>query len=77
MVLMLLFRKKYPRWWYDWNLESGLLLGSLSAAITAVESVEHDESGCYPNDRHDLERGPTTTLAVKPPPKRIDRHYGN
>jgi hypothetical protein len=20
-VLMLLFRKKYPRWWYDWNLE--------------------------------------------------------
>jgi hypothetical protein len=21
VVLMLLFRKKYPRWWYDWNLE--------------------------------------------------------
>jgi len=21
IVLMLLFRKKYPRWWYDWNLE--------------------------------------------------------
>ncbi len=21
LVLMLLFRKKYPRWWYDWNLE--------------------------------------------------------
>jgi hypothetical protein len=20
-VLMLLFRKKYPRWWFDWNLE--------------------------------------------------------
>ena len=20
VVLMLLFRKKYPRWWYDWNL---------------------------------------------------------
>jgi hypothetical protein len=20
-VLMLLFRKKYPHWWYDWNLE--------------------------------------------------------
>ena len=21
VVLMLLFREKYPRWWYDWNLE--------------------------------------------------------
>lgn len=21
LVLMILFRKKYPRWWYDWNLE--------------------------------------------------------
>jgi hypothetical protein len=21
IVLILLFRKKYPRWWYDWNLE--------------------------------------------------------
>src|SRR5262245_48786018 len=21
ILLMLLFRKKYPRWWYDWNLE--------------------------------------------------------
>jgi hypothetical protein len=21
LVLMILFRKKYPRWWFDWNLE--------------------------------------------------------
>ena len=21
IILMLLFRKKFPRWWYDWNLE--------------------------------------------------------
>jgi hypothetical protein len=21
LVLMLLFRRKYPRWWFDWNLE--------------------------------------------------------
>jgi hypothetical protein len=21
LVLMLLFRQKYPRWWFDWNLE--------------------------------------------------------
>jgi hypothetical protein len=21
LILMILFRRKYPRWWYDWNLE--------------------------------------------------------
>ena len=21
MLLMILFRQKYPRWWFDWNLE--------------------------------------------------------
>src|SRR3979409_2594430 len=21
LVLMLLFRQKYPRWWFDWNLQ--------------------------------------------------------
>ena len=21
MLLMIVFRQKYPRWWYDWNLE--------------------------------------------------------
>ena len=21
VLLMLVFRRKYPRWWYDWNLE--------------------------------------------------------
>src|SRR5437762_3196271 len=21
LVLMLVFRQKYPRWWFDWNLE--------------------------------------------------------
>ena len=20
-LLMILFREKYPRWWYDWNLQ--------------------------------------------------------
>jgi hypothetical protein len=20
LVLMILFRRKYPRWWFDWNL---------------------------------------------------------
>jgi hypothetical protein len=21
LILMILFRQKYPRWWFDWNLE--------------------------------------------------------
>ena len=28
-LLMILFRQKYPRWWFDWNLE---LLGSRTAS---------------------------------------------
>ena len=32
-VLMLLFRKKYPRWWFDWNLEfSGSRTASASTS---------------------------------------------
>ena len=26
VVLMLLFRQKYPRWWFDWNLRAHALL---------------------------------------------------
>lgn len=31
LVLMLLFRKKYPRWWFDWNL-------ALTRFVTRVEA---------------------------------------
>ena len=57
VVLMLLFRKKYPRWWYDWNLQ----LTRFSNRI----AVYHRRAVC--RDRR-LVRGavhrPLPTLAV-------------
>jgi hypothetical protein len=41
-VLMILFRKKYPRWWFDFNLE----LRRLSARLNAYTSYLRDE---YPS----------------------------
>ena len=32
-ALMILFRKKYPRWWFDWNLELTRFLARVSAFI--------------------------------------------
>ena len=31
-LLMILFRQKYPRWWFDWNLELSALLRTGSAS---------------------------------------------
>ncbi len=45
-VLMILFRKKYPRWWFDWNLE----LMRFSNRISVYLSLMDDE---YPStDEH-------------------------
>lgn len=41
-LLMILFREKYPRWWFDWNLE----LLRFSARIVAYLSLLTDE---YPS----------------------------
>ena len=38
-VLMLLFRRKYPRWWFDWNLE----LQRFSARVGAYFLLLRDE----------------------------------
>lgn len=63
-VLMLLFRKKYPRWWFDWNL--GLV--RFSARVTAYFALLRDEYPstdeeqavhldiAYPNARDELNR---------------------
>jgi hypothetical protein len=46
VVLMLLFRQKYPRWWYDWNLE----LSRFSARVVAYGALMDD---AYPStDEH-------------------------
>jgi hypothetical protein len=42
VVLMLLFRKKYPRWWFDWNLE----MMRFSARISIYFSLMDDR---YPS----------------------------
>ncbi len=41
-ILMLLFRRKYPRWWFDWNLE----LQRFSARVGAYVGLLRDE---YPS----------------------------
>ncbi|MYD51461.1 MAG: DUF4389 domain-containing protein [Dehalococcoidia bacterium] len=41
-ILMLLFRRKYPRWWFDWNLE----LQRFSARVGACLGLLRDE---YPS----------------------------
>jgi hypothetical protein len=46
VVLMLLFRQKYPRWWYDWNLE----LSRFSSRVVAYAALMDDT---YPStDEH-------------------------
>ena len=64
-LLMILFRKKYPRWWFDWNLE--LMRFSTRVGIYFVlmddrypstdeqQSVRLDFP--YPDDQHELMRG--------------------
>ncbi len=42
VVLMLLFRRKYPRWWFDWNLE----LQRFGARVGAYLLLLRDE---YPS----------------------------
>jgi hypothetical protein len=42
VVLMLLFRRKYPRWWYAWNLE----LSRFSSRVVAYVALTNDE---YPS----------------------------
>jgi hypothetical protein len=42
IILMLLFRQKYPKWWYDWNLA----LTKFSARVSAYVLLLRDE---YPS----------------------------
>jgi hypothetical protein len=45
-VLMLLFRQKYPRWWFDWNLA----LTRFSTRVSAYLALLRDE---YPSTDED------------------------
>jgi uncharacterized protein DUF4389 len=64
-LLMILFRKKYPRWWFDWNLELqrfgnrvGVYLGLMDDRYPSTDehqSVHFDMD--YPEVQRDLGRG--------------------
>lgn len=63
-VLMLLFRQKYPRWWFDWNLALTRFSTRVSAylALLRDEYPSTDEEQAvhvefpYPNATEDLNR---------------------
>ncbi len=64
IVLMLLFRQKYPRWWYDWNLALTRFGTRVSAylALLRDEYPSTDEEQAvhltipYPDAKKDLNR---------------------
>jgi Domain of unknown function (DUF4389) len=36
-LLMILFRRKYPQWWFDWNLELHRLVGRVAAYLALMD----------------------------------------
>ncbi len=63
VVLMLLFRQKYPRWWFDWNLA----VTRFGARIGAYIQLQRDE---YPST--DEEQAVHLTIAY-PDAKALNR----
>ena len=64
LVLMILFRQKYPKWWFDWNLaltKFGTRVGAYVGLLTDEypstdeEQVVHIEIP-YPDVKNDLNR---------------------
>jgi hypothetical protein len=64
-LLMILFRKKYPRWWFDWNRELlrfearvGAYFGLLSDEYPSTDEQQYVRLEIqYPNAETDLARG--------------------
>lgn len=65
VLLMILFRKKYPRWWFDWNLaltRFGLRVSSYVGLLTDVYPSTDEEQSvhveiAYPDVEKELSRG--------------------
>jgi hypothetical protein len=63
-LLMILFRRKYPRWWYDWNLEfmrfSNRIYTYLALMDDRYPSTDDQQSVrldfAYPDAEHELSR---------------------
>jgi hypothetical protein len=64
-LLMLLFRKKYPRWWFDWNQELSRFTGRVHVYVSLLDdrypsTDEHQSLRLdfrYPNAETELMRG--------------------
>lgn len=65
LVLMILFRKKYPRWWFDWNLgltRFTMRVMSYAMLVTQDYPSTDEEQGVhlkliYPDAERELGRG--------------------
>jgi len=65
ILLMLLFRQKYPRWWFDWNVAltkfSNRVLAYVALLRDEYPSTDEDQSVHivipYPDAQKDLQRG--------------------
>ena len=63
-LLMLLFRRKYPRWWFDWNLNVNRFLFRVSAYVGLLRdeypSTDEDQAVhldvAYPDVKTELNR---------------------
>jgi hypothetical protein len=64
LVLMLVFRQKYPRWWFDWNLQLQRFGTRVGAYVALMDdrypSTDEDQSVhldyVYPDVQQDLNR---------------------
>ncbi len=64
LVLMLLFRQKYPRWWFDWNVALTKFSTRVSAYVVLLRdeypSTDEDQAVYieipYPDAQKDLNR---------------------
>jgi hypothetical protein len=65
VLLMLLFRHKYPRWWYDWNLQLSRFTNRITVYVALMDDryPSTDERQAvhldfpYPDAENDLSRG--------------------
>src|ERR1700690_1556391 len=63
-LLLILFRQKYPRWWFDWNLELMRFTARVGVYLTLMDDSypstdEHQAvhlEFSYPDARNDLNR---------------------
>jgi hypothetical protein len=65
VLLMLLFRKKYPRWWYDWNLQLTRFSNRIAVYFALMDdrypSTDEEQAVHldfpYPDAENDLSQG--------------------